>query len=447
MSAVPLLYPLLLLYKLFERRKHQHCYLLDYACFKASDDRKLSTDLCGDIVKRNKNLGIAEYKFLLKVIVNSGIGEETYGPRSIVTGKENPYSITDGILEMEESLYGSLDVLLRRTGFSPLEIGLLVVNVSMLSPAPSLSARIVNRYKMREDVKVFNLSGMGCSASLISVDLVRTLFRCHKRTLAVVVSSESIGPNWYDGNERSMMLGNCLFRSGGCAMLLTNDPGLQHRAKMRLACLIRTHHGASDESYHCCKQKEDELGRMGFYLGKELPKAATRAFFDNLWNLAPRVLPLSELLMYVTSSQWQRWRGTPKGKQGDGGAARVNFRTAVQHFCLHPGGAAVIDAVGRGLGLDQRDLEPSRMTLHRWGNTSASSLWYVLGYMEAKRRLKKKDKVLMISFGAGFKCNSCLWVVARDLEEMDVWGDCIDGYPPVTLANPFMEKFGFLNQE
>ncbi|CAA6655308.1 unnamed protein product [Spirodela intermedia] len=309
---------------------------------------------------------------------------------------------------MDDSFFYTLDELFRRTGFSPADVTALVVNVSMLSPSPSLSARIINRYKMRDNIKVFNLSGMGCSASLVSIDL-------------------SIGPNWYSGCEKSMLLGNCLFRAGGCSMLLTNDPRLRHRVKLRLRCLVRTHHGANDESYNCCLQKEDNSGYPGFYLGKELPKAATRAFFENLRNLAP--------------GQWQRLRGSPKGAPSDS-PARINFRTEVEHFCIHPGGAAVIDAVGKGLGLEKSDLEPSRMTLHRFGNTSASSLWYVLGYMEAKRKLKKKDRVLMISFGAGFKCNSCVWEVQRNLADGDVWADCIDSYPPERVTNPSSSTSG-----
>ena len=42
-----------------------------------------------------------------------------------------------------------------------------MVNCSLFCPTPSLSAMLVNRFKMREDILSFNLGGMGCSAGKI----------------------------------------------------------------------------------------------------------------------------------------------------------------------------------------------------------------------------------------------------------------------------------------
>ncbi|KAF4392443.1 hypothetical protein G4B88_005402 [Cannabis sativa] len=465
--SLPLLYFIFIIWKRYQTRRDQHCYILDYQCYKPTDDRKLNTEFCGELIRRTKNLGLIEYKFLLKAIVSAGIGEQTYAPRIIFDGREDSPTIADGISEMEEFFFDSVGRLLRRNGISPSQIDVLVVNVSMLSTVPSLSSRIINHYKMREDIKVYNLTGMGCSASLISVDIVRNVFKSCQNKLAVVVTSESLSPNWYSGNDRSMILSNCLFRSGGCAILLTNKRSLQHKSMFKLKCLVRTHHGARDESYGCCLQTEDEQGRLGFHLAKNLPKAATRAFVDNLRIIAPKILPIRELLRFM--AVWIYWKTTTSPKSSKKGSNRsvspnsavtsssqapvkppvIDFRTGVDHFCIHTGGKAVIDGIGVNLDLSPYDLEPARMTLHRFGNTSASSLWYVLGYMEAKKRLKKGDRVFMISFGAGFKCNSCLWEVVRDLNggEENVWNDDIDEYPPESLTNPFMEKFGWIQDE
>ncbi|CAK8543168.1 unnamed protein product [Lathyrus sativus] len=119
----------------------------------------------------------------------------------------------------------------------------------------------------------------------------------------------------------------------------------------------------------------------------------------------------------------------------------------IQHFCVHPGGRAVIDGVGKGLKLNEYDLEPTRMTLHRWGNTSSSGIWYALGYIEAKKRLNKGDRILMISLGAGFKCNTCVWEMMKDIPNTNVWTDSIEKYPPPLHNHPFEETFNWIHDD
>lgn len=439
---LPLSYAIILFCKKLLAWRDQRCYMVHYECFKATEDTKLNTDTCAGIVLRNKNLGLEEYKFLLQTIVSSGIGEETYSPKIVLAGQEDSPSLKDSLSEIEEIMYDTLDKLFAKTGVSPSEIDVLVVNVSLLSPSPSLTARIINRYKMKEDIKSYNLSGMGCSASLLAIDIARNIFKFHKDAFAVVVSTESMGPNWYCGREKSMMLSNCLFRVGGCSMLLTNKRAMKHRALFKLNTLVRTHLGSNDEAYNCCIQIEDSLGYRGFCLTKKLTKAAALSFTENLKALVPKVLPLWQLLRYVISSRFGKKNDSPVLELV---AAGLDFKTGVEHFCIHPGGRAVIDGVGKSLGLTEYDLEPARMALHRFGNTSAGGLWYVLGYMEAKKRLKKGDRILMISFGAGFKCNNCVWQVMKDLEDANVWEDCIASYPPKSIVNPFIEKYGWIN--
>ncbi|KAI3738818.1 hypothetical protein L2E82_28997 [Cichorium intybus] len=407
------------------------CYLIDYAGYKAPDDTKLDTQQSAKIASRNKNLCIEDYRFLVRTMVNSGLGEETYCPKSIIAGEEENPKLVDLVSEVEAVFYYTLDRIFARSKILPSQVDILVVNVSLLPAVPSLTSRIINHYKMRSDIKSFNLSGMGCSASLVSINLVQNLFKTQKNKIAIVVSTESMSSQWYAGRERSKMISNCLFRVGGCSMLLTNDMARKNQAILKLKHLVRANLSADDEAYHCCKQTEDDLGCKAVYLSKTLPKIAAQALTKNLWVLLPKVLPLWEIIRYACFAS----------------NSKINLKTGIEHFCLHPGGRAVIDEVGENFALTEYDLEPTRMTLHRFGNTSSAGLWYVLGYMEAKKRLKKGDRILMISFGAGFKCNTCVWEVTADLDRTTVWEDMIEKYPPKKTINPYLEKLGWINDK
>ena len=52
------------------------------------------------------------------------------------------------------------------------------------------------------------------------------------------------------------------------------------------------------------------------------------------------------------------------------------FNAAFQHFALHTGGRAVLDGFAKApLSLTEAQLEHSRKTLSKFGNTSAASTW------------------------------------------------------------------------
>lgn len=65
--------------------------------------------------------------------------------------------------------------------------------------------------------------------------------------------------------------------------------------------------------------------------------------------------------------------------------------------CCSAGGRGVIEGLGSQLGLSQRQLEPSASTLYWYGNTSSSSLWYALSYIESRQTVKKGDRVWQVS--------------------------------------------------
>ncbi|KAF8393900.1 hypothetical protein HHK36_020100 [Tetracentron sinense] len=81
-------------------------------------------------------------------------------------------------------------------------------------------------------------------------------------------------------------------------------------------------------------------------------------------------------------------------------------KLAFEHVCILASSKKVLDEIQKNLELTEEYMEASRMTLERFGNTSSSSVWYELAYLETKRRIKKGNRVWQIAFGSGFKCNS-----------------------------------------
>ena len=57
---------------------------------------------------------------------------------------------------------------------------------SIFNPSPSLSAMLVNHFKMKSSVITYNISGMGCSAGLIAIGLVRELLQACLDPLYVI---------------------------------------------------------------------------------------------------------------------------------------------------------------------------------------------------------------------------------------------------------------------
>eukprot|EP01018_Ginkgo_biloba_P013009 Gb_10050 [translate_table: standard] len=406
-------------------KKPRPVYLIDFACYKPEDEIKCPMQRFYHLTEEAKAFTENTIEFQKRISERSGLGDETYLPPGVLSKPPN-LCMKEARLEAEAVMFGALDELFAKTGVRPKDVGILIVNCSLFNPTPSLSAMIVNHYKMRGNVKSFNLGGMGCSAGMISIALAKDLLQANPNSHAVVVSMENITLNWYFGNDKSMLLCNCIFRMGGAAIMLSNMRRDRRRAKYELVHTVRTHKGADDKSYNCVFQKEDDTGSIGVSLARELMTVAGDALKTNITTLGPLVLPLSEQILFfgtLVARKLLQMKIKPY---------IPDFKLAFEHFCIHAGGRAVLDELQKNLQLSDWHMEPSRMTLHRFGNTSSSSLWYELAYTEAKGRVRRGDRLWQIAFGSGFKCNSAVWKSLRSVKAKspnNPWLECVDNYP------------------
>ncbi|CAM0870282.1 unnamed protein product [Alopecurus aequalis] len=405
-------------------RRRRSVYLVNYACFTVK-----TRDICRspkatflEHARLSTSFSDSTVNFTARVLELSGMGEETWVPPALLY--INPYcSLDDARAEAVLVVFSAIDDLLAKTCICLDAIDVLITNCSLFCPEPSIADMIVNRYMLPGDIRVINLSGMGCSAGVTAVGLARNLLQViPSGSHVLVVSTEIITPNYYFGNRRSMHLSNILFRMGASAVLLST---CRLKARFKLVHVERTLVGADDGAYRCVHQEEDCEGNRGINLSKDLMAIAGDSLKANATAIGPLVLPTSELIKYVLFTAARKVLHGTKIR-----AYTPNFRMAFEHFCIHVGGPAVINSVQLGLSLSDEQAEPSRMTLHRFGNQSSASVWYELAYIEAKGRMRKDDKVWMIGFGAGYKCNTAVWVCTRpSLDANGPWASCIHRYP------------------
>ncbi|KAL6656353.1 hypothetical protein ACP70R_007179 [Stipagrostis hirtigluma subsp. patula] len=420
--------------------------MVDFACLRPPRRLRIPTPGLLEHLRLIGCFDDGSVEFMSRVIEACGMGEETYFPPSL---HYIPPSAThaDAVQEARMLFFPTLDELFAKTGVPPSAVGALVVNCSGFCPAPSLAALVAAHYRMRADVRAFNLSGMGCAAGVVGVDVARGVLRAHAATVtyAVVVSAEIVTVGWYSGRDRCKLLLNCFFRTGCAAAMLTSgaagDPVVGSvPAKYRLVALARTNRTADDRSYASAVREEDGEGVTGFSIGRGLGGVARDLLRAHLLALGPSILPWHEKLRYAAALLLFRRRQRSKKHPDDGDAVnadvpRPKFLTAASHFCLPSSGKPMIRRLAEGLGLGEREAEAALSTFHRFGNQSAASLWYQLAYHEAKGRVRRGDRVWQLGMGSGPKANSAVWErvggdrAAAAAANEGPWADCIHRFP------------------
>uniref|UniRef100_A0A803QR95 3-ketoacyl-CoA synthase n=1 Tax=Cannabis sativa TaxID=3483 RepID=A0A803QR95_CANSA len=355
-------------------------YLLDFACYRPPDDLKISKVEFIELARKSGYFSEASIGYQRRVLKKCGIGDESYMPR-IVFKPDHKITLNDGREEAAMVMFGAINELFAKTKIRPKDIGILVVNCGVLNTTPSLSSMVINHFKLRNNVQSFNIGGMGCSAGIIAIDMAKDLMKAYPGSYALVVSTEAVSYTWYKGDHLDKLFPNCFYRMGAAAMLLSSSRQHRWRAKYELHQLLRTHHGVLDKSFKSIRVEEDEEGRQGVCVSKDAIEAL--------------LLPVSQ--------------------HNDFFSNQMKSKTVFEHICIVATSKKVLDEMQRRLGLGDEHMEASRKTLERFGNTSSSSVWYELAYLESTSKIKSGDRIWQIAFGSGIKCNSVIWKALKNV--------------------------------
>jgi 3-ketoacyl-CoA synthase len=80
----------------------------------------------------------------------------------------------------------------------------------------------------------------------------------------------------------------------------------------------------------------------------------------------------------------------------DWGRYVPDYTKCMEHFALHAGGYAVLKGIQKGMNLPMEMMLPSFASLRDMGNTSSSTTWYSMAYMERFGMVTKGQRVMQV---------------------------------------------------
>jgi predicted naringenin-chalcone synthase len=241
--------------------------------------------------------------------------------------------------------------------------------------APGPDQLLVERLGLDPAVERFHLGFMGCHAAFPALRAARAFCAARSDAVVLVACVELCTLHLQPPTDHDRILASSLFADGAAAAVVTAAPLRGGRAGLRLDDLRSTLTGSGSEDMTW------SLGDAGFemvlsgyvprLLGEQIEKVVAPVF-DADPELAGR--PFAEV---------PRW-------------------------AVHPGGRSILDKVQQALALEDRQLEPSRDVLRRYGNMSSATVLFVLGQILAGPPPTAPERVCALAFGPGLTVETAL---------------------------------------
>ena len=220
------------------------------------------------------------------------------------------------------------------------------------SPLPAAAGRVQPKHKIKDAVAID--INAACSGFIYALEIARQFISSGKYDHALVIGAEELSrvTDWKDRNT-------CvLFGDGAGAVVLG--------AETKGAGIMDTYMGTAGEFaelLYIPKEKENQTIRME---GRDVFKQAVTVMYNSVLKILKQCDLKVEDIDYVVPHQ-------------------ANIR--------------IINALANKLGVDQGKVY---VNVNRYGNMSAASIPVALDEAIRNEVIKKGQKIVMVSFGAGF---------------------------------------------
>jgi predicted naringenin-chalcone synthase len=232
---------------------------------------------------------------------------------------------------------------------------LITVSCTGMS-APGLDLQVLELMDLEKNISRTSVNFMGCYAAIHALKIADTICKSDKKAQVLIVCTELCTLHFQREATLDNITSSLLFGDGSAAILLSNN------------------------------DEQEGLHIDNFY-SEVIPKGKR----DMAWELSSNgfLMTLSGYVPDLIEEDFEKIVDRALEKDSVS-------KEDVSHWCIHPGGKRILEAIHKSLRFTNGQLSASYKVLNEFGNLSSASILFVLKEMLLKKREIKK------LFGAAF---------------------------------------------
>jgi alkylresorcinol/alkylpyrone synthase len=281
----------------------------------------------------------------------------------------------------EEVGVRAIDAALDRAGMTRDDLNaLFVVSITGIA-SPSLDARLINRMRLRPDIKRTPIFGIGCAGGAVGLTRAADYTLAYAGHTAAILAVEICSLTIQrDDLSTANIIAAGLFGDGAAAAVVAGGEMMANRPTRSRDASPGPRVLASRSVFY-----PDSEDIMGWDISEKGFKIVLSA-------------RLPEMIREVLAADVDAFLAEHALRRGDIGS-----------WVIHMGGPKVLDAIQDTLGLRDQDVERSWDCLRRFGNLSSASILLVLEDAMMNRRPAPGTLGMLLAMGPGF-CSEMLLV-------------------------------------
>lgn len=330
---------------------------------------KVPRSVAEDYAREHFGLHIPELEKYLPIFLNTGIDTRYFcvPPEWFLSSKSLSEKNRTYIEWATRLGHQAATACLNSAGVDPGKIDNIIFVSTTGMATPTIDARLINTLKLRQDIRRTPVWGLGCVGGAAGLIMAHDYLKAFPDASVLLVAVELCSLTFlFNDYTVSNLVATSLFADGAVAVLLTGE-------------------GDGPEIFASHSQTwPDSLDVMG-------------------WNF------LDEGLQVVFS------KSIPgivrKYIYGDISGFLAEYELSlhdIDNYLIHPGGAKVLEAYQKALGLNPEHLDYSEYIIKNYGNMSSVTVLYILDrFIKTNNHIGKYG--LLTALGPGFTSESLLF--------------------------------------